>query len=247
VAKPRTSFFRRMTHPLRTLRDLAGEGLDRAADKARQGLHNMRHRYNGFKTRQEMNARFLRDHGGYWQGKAGKAMRRKLGREQDLARRHSRGYRESHGLSDHRGRVTDKGRSRPDLPARPRLKDLRAQKNHHRDHEKADRSDLRAKSLRDKGKHERANRHEQRARDLRGKWPQLRQPAPKPPGRVPSPHPAPKGRPDRADGRPARDNGRAPEPARLPLRPAGRLAPQPNGHAPDRTPDRTPARTTRTT
>jgi hypothetical protein len=230
MAKPYTRFFRRVMSPVKSLRDFASEGLDRAADKARQRWHNVRHRYAGFRTRQEMNARFLRDYGGYWQGKAGKAMRRKLGRDQDLARRHARGWRESHGLADHRGRATGKSRSRPDLPSRPRLKDLRDQHRHHRDHEKAGTRDRKAQALRAKGKHERAARHERMAGELRGRWP-ARQTAP-----VPRTAPPPRPAADRTSDRP---------PARLPARPLGRLAPQSapartngNGHMPARTPAR---------
>jgi hypothetical protein len=212
---------------------LAGEATIRGADKTRKAWHNVRHRYDGFRTRQEMNARFLRDYGGYWQGKAGKAMRRKLGRDQDLARRHARSHREAFHLADHRGRATDKSRSRPDLPSRPRLKDLREQHRHHRDHEKADTRDRKAQNLRAKGKHDRAARHERVRDELRGRWP-ARQPA------APRTTQPPRTAPDRTDDRP---------PARLPARPLGRLAPQSaparmngNGHMPARIPAR-PGRT----
>lgn len=135
----RTSFFRRLARPLKTLRDLAAEGADRAADRARRGWDNMRYRYrNGsekFRNWRDMNASHLRDR--YWQGRAGKAMRRKMGREWDGARRHARAMRESRGLIDARGRLTEKGRTRPELRGHLRVRDLREAHRHGKDHDRA--------------------------------------------------------------------------------------------------------------
>lgn len=124
------------------------------------------------KTYRAMNAHHLARHGGYWGSKAGRAAGRKIGKAQDAARRHARGWREAHGLIDRYGASTAKGRSRPELRGRLTRRQLRQAHRHDRDHERAGRHERKAEQARARGNPAReADRHH-RAANLRNQWPE---------------------------------------------------------------------------
>ena len=131
-----------------------------------------------FRGHRALNAHHLARHGNYWGGKAGKAMGRKIGKGADAMRRHARGHREAWGLIDRYGRLTSKGRSRPERSEGESVRHWLKRLDHHdRDHEKAEKHHRRADRAAARGNTARqADRH-QRAANLRNRWPE-REPAP---------------------------------------------------------------------
>jgi hypothetical protein len=124
-----------------------------------------------FRGHRALNAHHLARHGGYWGGKAGRAMRNKMGKEADAARRHARGWLEAHGHVDRMGRRTSRARSRPEAPERGhlRLVGLREQHRHARDHDEAAGYEARAERTPDPSR--RLELHHQAA-NLRNRWPE---------------------------------------------------------------------------
>jgi hypothetical protein len=202
------------------------------------------------RTYRAMNAHHLARHGNYWGGKAGKAMGRKVGKVQDAARRHARGWREAHGHIDRLGRPTPHGRGRPELRGTVSRKQLQRADRYEGAHKRAGNRERKAEDLETRGKHGRAARlRDKAARDRatagmtrRERRAHSRQPADAQDGghnMIPRSHPAhvsrapqqPAGKTRAAPGSarpaPARSNGTRPAPSRTP--PAGRLAPAPNG------------------
>ena len=167
-----------------------------------------------FRGYRAMNAHHLAEHAGRWAGAKARAAGRKMGKETDKMRRHARGWLESAGLRDKSGRETPKALSRPKPRGKVRARDLRPLHQHDTHHEKADRLRRRALGHARKGRHGRAQALSGKADALAGRWPQLREPAPR---RAPAPR-------ARQNG-----NGRAPAAPRTAPRPEGRLAPAPNG------------------
>lgn len=267
MASPRDGFFRRLTHDLwRAVADTAEARTVRAANRLRSLPRDIIHgRFTcsccpgkEFRGVRALNAHHLARHGNYWGGKAARATGRKMGKAQDAARRHARGWREASGLIDNRGRTTDRGRSRPDHQGRLSLRHLREKHRHDRDHERADgharkaaarqaradRHGARAEAREARGRSRglagrlharhaaRAERSQARAEGLRGRWPQ-RDPQAAPPR--PAPSPAGNGsRPSREDidraVRELLERTARPAPEPVPAR-AHRLAPEPAGRA----------------
>jgi hypothetical protein len=180
-------------------------------DRGRQAWHDL---MNGgrftcgccpgrqFRGTRALNAHHAARHAGRWAGKQARAAARRMGKDVDAARRHARGWLEAAGLRDHRGRRTDRARSRPELRGKVTRRQLRELHRHDRDHERAAARDRRADRA-----GARAAAHRQRAENLRSRWPQRIPPAARPaPARVP-----------------ASANGHHPPVGRTP--PQGRLAP----------------------
>jgi hypothetical protein len=209
-----------MSRKSRLFNVMAGATASAAARGARRARSGLRDILGGgrftcaccpdrvFRGHKALNAHHLARHGGYWGGKAGRAMARKVGKDVDAARRHARGWLEAHGHVDRLGRRTGRARSRPQAPARGHLslRQMRQMARHGRDHDEADRHDLRAARAAARGNRARQVDHHHQAARLRNLWP----------ARPPRVSPAP------ARLQPAR---RAPSPTP----PAGRLAPAPNG------------------
>ena len=131
-----------------------------------------------FRGHRALNAHHLARHGGYWAGQKARVAGRKIGKAQDAARRHARGWRHAAGLLDHMGNRTDRGRSRPELRGRLTVADLRRAHHHDRDHERADKHDRRAARHRARGNEEKAAGRADRAAALRDRWPQPARPVP---------------------------------------------------------------------
>ena len=74
--------------------------------------------FRGYKA---LNAHHLARHGNYWAGAKARAMARKMGKGQDAARKHARGWLEAYGHVDRLGKRTSRARSRPEAPAYGRL------------------------------------------------------------------------------------------------------------------------------
>ncbi len=141
------------------LRDLFGRRFTCACSPGRE-YHSLR----------AFNAHHYARHGGYWAGKAGKAMRREMGKEVDAARRHARGWLEAAGLVDRYGHRTDRARTRPQVSGLAGLRDLRRLHQHDRHHERAGRLDGRADRAAGRGRHGRAAKHQNTADSLRSRW-----------------------------------------------------------------------------
>lgn len=125
-----------------------------------------------FRGHRAMNAHHLARHGNYWAGGKARAMGRKMGKAQDAARKHARGWLEAAGLRDRNGKTTDRARSRPQVRGKAGVRDLRQLHRHDRDHERAEGHHRKADRARTPEK--RADRHHQAA-NLRNRWPE-RQP-----------------------------------------------------------------------
>jgi len=228
----------------------AAEAASTRAGKARERLmspYTCNCGWHG-RTWRSMNAHHGRKHAGYWGGKAARAMGRKIGKAQDEARKTSRGWRHAAGLIDHRGRPTEKGRTRPEIRGGPReaTRGLRDAHRHDRDHQRAEAREQKAERAAARGRDGRAARLRDQAAALRGRHSDdgghnmIPRSHPAHPSRAPQ-MPA---RQTRTAGKtrtaPARANGSRPAPAR-PVAPSrtplqGRLAPAPNGTRPARTP-----------
>jgi len=200
----------------------AAEAASTRAGKARERLtrpYTCNCGWHG-RTYRSMNAHHLGRHGGYWGGRAGKAMGRKVGKVQDAARRHARGWQESHGLVDRMGRSTHKGRTREQVRGGPReaTRGLRQAHKFDRDHHRAEKRERKAETAAARGRHARAARHRDKAAFLRGRHSEDGGH-----NMIPRSHPA--------------HPSRAPQPARQP-RSAGktRTAPEPARTQPARTP-----------
>jgi hypothetical protein len=138
-----------------------------------------------------MNAHFLKNYGGYWGGKGGKAMGRQIGKGKDGVRRMGRGGLEAFGHVDRMGRRTHRARTRPETPpgkVHLRLADLRDRHRHGQDHDRADRHDRKADRAGARGDTARQADRQQRAANLRNRHPERPRPAAAP-------------RPDRDNGR----------------------------------------------
>ena len=206
--------------------DTGASAAHRVREFVRDVKNGGRHIYDGklFRSVRALNAYHLARDGGYWAGDKARKMARKMGKPADAARRHARGWREAGGLIDHMGHRTARGRTRP-VPERGtvltggHLRDLH---RHHRDHERAAKSDRKAEA-----RDARAARHEAAGNTRRAGWHQRR---------AESHRASAQERHDRWPARaPQAAPSRTPEP-----HPAGaRLAPEPNGTraAPDRSPN----------
>jgi len=198
----------------------AAEAASTRAGKARERLtrpYTCNCGWHG-KTYRSMNAHHLSRHGNYWGGRAGKAMGRKVGKVQDAARRHARGWQESHGLVDRMGRLTHKGRAREQVRGGPReaTRGLRQAHKFDRDHGRAETRERKAEAAAARGRHGRATRHRDKAAELRGRhgddggYNMIPRTHPAHPSRAPQ-------RPPRAPAaRPARTAGTRSAPARAP-------------------------------
>jgi len=222
--RKRDGFFRRL------MRHLGNAVMDRAEAAAAQGAHRVRefvrdaknggrHVYDGklFRSARHLNAYHLARDGGYWAGDRARKVARKMGKQADAARKFARGTREAHGLIDHMGHRTARGRSRP-VPERGTVltgRHLGELHRHHRDHDRAAKSDRKAHAREARAadreaqadRHEAAGRtraaarhraaaaahreqadgHRASAQERRDRWP-ARTPQAAPP-RAPEPHP----------------------------------------------------------
>jgi hypothetical protein len=149
-----------------------------------------------FRSVRAWNANHLARHGVYWGSKAAGTTGRKMGKAQDAARRHARGWREAAGLSrtarvpirDEDGKdtgrtrqvsvPTGRARSRPALRGVVRIRELRRVHRHDRDHERADSHERRAVRHMARGNHEAVLKRVAAANRLRGRWPE-RDPEPR--------------------------------------------------------------------
>lgn len=170
--------------PGRILTSVFGDLASRTATRAREGARS-RFRCDGcgrdFHGYRAMNAHHMAKHATRWTSDKARKAGRRMGKELDQARRHSRGWLEAAGLRDPRGNLTRKGRSRPEVRGRPALRDLRQLDRHDRDHQRADRHDQKAERARAKGNPARQADHHHRSANLRNQWPELRRPATRPP------------------------------------------------------------------
>lgn len=230
--------------------DATASAAVRGASKARSGLRDL---LGGgrftcaccpdrvFRGHKALNAHHLARHGNYWGGKAGKAMQRKVGKVQDAARRAARGAQHANGDLDHRGRLTPKGRTRPEVRGGPReaRRALRDAHRHDRDHQRAENREHKAERAAARGRHAKAARLRDKAADLRGRHSDdgghnmIPRSHPAHPSRAPQPARPPQtaGKTRIAPGSaPARGNGSRPA--------AGRRTPAPNGTRTIRTPAR---------
>ena len=107
----------------RAAADVAGQAAAKRAIRARDVLRRMgRTQFTchcgcnrKWSDHRLMNAHFLRNYGGYWGGKAGHAMARKMGKK-DNTRRMGRAGLHAFGHADDWGRQTPKARARPQGP-----------------------------------------------------------------------------------------------------------------------------------
>ena len=230
-----------MSRKSRVAAFLAGAAVTGAAAgarKARSGVRDVIHgrftcncsvdkrtgRPREFRSLRLLNAHHYARHGGYWAGKGGKAVGRKMDKGADNIRRVARGGLEAFGHVDRLGRRTDRHRSRPVTPAgrtHLSLRDLRQRARHGGGHDGAETRERKAETAAARGRHGKAGRLRDKAARLRAtagmtrgqRRAQGRQPAGVLDGgynMIPRSHPA---YPSRAPQRPAPARAR-PAPAR---------------------------------
>ena len=159
--------------------------MGKVADKARKARANLRKMgrtqfvcncgcKREWKDYRLWNAHLLKNYGGYWGGKGGKAMGRKLGKGADNVRKMGRAGLDAFGHVDRMGKRTDKWRSRPETKdGRVHLtrRALKARQNHSDDHGRADKLKAKAERARTRGSKYRADHLKAKEESLRARHP----------------------------------------------------------------------------
>lgn len=209
---------RRPSRLARWAKDMAEEAAARGAAAVRKRARNLRAQaaHGGrftcsccpgkvFRGWRALNAHHLAVH--YRQARNG---RKGLPKAQRQAWLHARGHREAAGLVDKDGCATARGRTRPAVRGRVKVRDLRAAHRHDRDHERADGHDRKAQAPRSRAA--RLLRRPDRSAARANKASRLRA------RHVPAPPARPVPRPDP----PRQPSGTRPAPQRAPAVRTGR-------------------------